>query len=174
MTNEITTTSILSLFETTKDQRKSFVDDVISRVENGDIDPIKTLVQVKAMEDICNRLTSKNEKTNKDNFVEAKKFNALLIESAEKYGSKTFQAFNGKFEIKETGVKYDFSKCEDQVLIALYEKQKQIDSLVKERESFLKTVPQKGMIVTDEESGETFTVYPPSKSSSTTLATSLL
>lgn len=173
MTTEITTTSILSLFETTKEQRKSFVDDVINRVENGDIDPIKTLVQVKSMEDICNRLTSKSEKTNKDNFVEAKRFNDLLLESAEKYGAKTFQSFNGKFEIKETGVKYDFSKCEDLFLFSLYEKQKSIEALVKERESFLKTVPQKGMIVTDEESGETFTVYPPSKSSTTSLATIL-
>jgi len=95
------------------------------------------------------------------------------LESAENVGQKSFQFHNAKFEIKETGVKYDFSKCEDEVLTRLYSQQSELDAKVKSRESMLKTVPAKGMIITDEETGETFTVYPPAKSSTTSVAVTL-
>ena len=62
---------------------------------------------------------------------------------------------------------------EDPLLSRLYTQQSELDGKVKDRESMLKTVPQKGMIVTDEETGETFTVYPPSKSSTTNVSVTL-
>lgn len=161
MTNELTTTSIMALFETTKEQRQSFVSDIIQKVEDGDIDPLKIQVQLKCAEDIIKQVTGNDRYKN------------LLVESAQTYGSKSFEAFNAKMEIKETGVKYDFSNCGDVVLDRLTQQQESTDKAVKDRQTFLKTIPVKGLVVTDDETGETFTVYPPAKSSTTNVAISL-
>ena len=60
----MTTTNILSLFETSKDERSGFVIDLVDRMSNGEIDPLKVHIQVKAMEDIISRLTVRDEKKN--------------------------------------------------------------------------------------------------------------
>lgn len=161
MSNELTTTSILSLFQTTKEQRESFAIDLIERIESGSVNPLEIHLQVKCMEDVVNLINS--------NTV----YKKSILSSAENMGEKSFQFHNAKFEIKETGVKYDFSRCEDPLLSRLYTQQSELDGKVKDRESMLKTVPQKGMIVTDEETGETFTVYPPAKSSTTNVVVTL-
>jgi len=161
MTNELSTTSILSLFETTKEQRESFALDLIDKIDSGNVDPLKVHLQVKCMEDVVKLI---NANTN---------YKKAILESAENVSQKSFQFHNAKFEIKETGVKYDFSKCEDEVLTRLYSQQSELDAKVKSRESMLKTVSAKGMIITDEETGETFTVYPPAKSSTTSVAVTL-
>ena len=161
MTNELSTTSILSLFETTKEQRESFALDLIDKIDSGNVDPLKVHLQVKCMEDVVKLI---NANTN---------YKKAILESAENVGQKSFHFHNAKFEIKETGVKYDFSKCEDEVLTRLYSQQSELDAKVKSRESMLKTVSAKGMIITDEETGETFTVYPPAKSSTTSVAVTL-
>ena len=172
MTNQVSATGVLSLFETTKDQRSNFVSEIVDRIDNGDVDPLKIHLQVKAMEDIISRLTVRDEKKNKD-FEFAKRYNSAILETAQEYGSKSFQAFNGKFEIKEVGTKYDFSKCEDKELFALYEKMDELKKKVKDREDMLKTIPLSGLVITDQESGETYTVYPPAKSSTTSVSVSL-
>ena len=161
MSNELTTTSILSLFQTTKEQRESFAIDLIERIESGSVNPLEIHLQVKCMDDVVKLINS--------NTV----YKKSILSSAENMGEKSFQFHNAKFEIKETGVKYDFSRCEDPLLSRLYTQQSELDGKVKDRESMLKTVPQKGMIVTDEETGETFTVYPPSKSSTTNVSVTL-
>ena len=169
----MTTTNILSLFETSKDERSGFVIDLVDRMSNGEIDPLKVHIQVKAMEDIISRLTVRDEKKN-SNAAQAKIYNDHVLNAAQQYGQTSFQAFNGKFEIKEVGTKYDWSKTEDKVLDDLLAQQKEIETKVKARQDFLKTVPLSGMIVTDESTGDTFKVYPPAKSSTTSVATSLL
>lgn len=172
-TQELTTTSILSLFETTKVERQDFVIGVVEALDNGNVDPLKIHLQVKCMEDIITQLTSMDEKKNKGSIHFAKKYRDHLLTSVQAYGKKSFEFQNSKVEIKETGTKYDFSKCEDPILNGLYAKQAEFDLAVKAREAMLKTISEKGMIITDEESGETFTVYPPSKSSTTSVAITL-
>lgn len=161
MTQELTTTSILKLFETTKSERESFCTDLISRIDSGSVNPLEIHLQVKCMEDVVKLLNANNN------------YKKAVLDASESMGEKSFQFHNAKFEIKETGVKYDFSKCEDAVLERLYKQQEEISAAVKNRETMLKTVPAKGMIVTDEETGETFTVYPPAKSSTTNVAVTL-
>lgn len=161
MTNELTTTSILSLFETNKDQRQSFAMSVVDALDNGQVEPLKVHLQVKCMEDIIKLLNA--------NTI----YKSRVLEAAQTYGEKSFQYNNAKVEIKEVGTKYDFSKCEDPILADLYNKQMELDKAVKDRETMLKTVSEKGLIITDPESGETFTVYPPAKSSSTSVAITL-
>lgn len=161
MTQELTTTSILALFETSKDQRQDFALRVVDSLQQGQVDPLKVHLQVKCMEDVIKLLNT--------NTI----YKSSVLEAAQAYGEKSFSFNNAKIEIKETGVKYDFSKCEDPILTDLLAKQEALDKEVKARQDMLKTVSEKGLTITDTESGETFTVYPPAKSSTTNVAVTL-
>ena len=114
---ELTTVNILSIFETTKDQRKSFAEDIVNRLRNGEADPLKVHVQVKAMEEIIKTITDKSEKTNK-NFTLAIDYNTMLLDAAEKNGKK-FQMFNAEFSVKEVGTVYNWEQCNDPELAEL-------------------------------------------------------
>jgi len=61
----------MALFETTKEQRQSFVSDIIQKIEDGDIDPLKIQVQLKCAEDIIKQVTGND------------KYRNLLVESAQ-------------------------------------------------------------------------------------------
>src|SRR5690348_4972499 len=78
-----------------------------------------------------------------------------------------------KFALAEVGTAYDFSQCNDIVLDELEATAREAADAVKVRKEFLKTVPAKGLIITDEETGDTFTVYPPAKSSRSSFKVSL-
>jgi len=156
---DLTTQSILSLFQTTKSERSTFIADVMERIENGTADAIKVHLQLKAMEEIVKSLTT-NES-----------YKTHLIDAAEKNGKK-FVAFNAEFSIKEMGQRYDFTYCGDDELLEFYAQQDKLKYLIKEREDFLKKVPVSGMQkVTD--NGEVITLFPPSKTSTTTVAVTL-
>ena len=158
---ELLTTSALSLFETTKEARAAFVNEIIDQVHEGQADPIKVHLQLKCAEDIIKQITG-NETFRKD-----------LIDACDNQGGKSFTFQNAKFEKKEVGVKYDYSQCNDAKLAELEAEMAQLSEAVKARQELLKTAPQSGLIVTDPESGETYTVYPPAKSSTTSIAVTL-
>jgi len=99
--NLITTTD-LSLFETTKAERQDFAQSVIKGIKDGLSDPLKVHYQVKCMEDIIKNITNDAE------------YKSMTLDEAAKYG-KTFDHYNAKFEVKEMGVKYDYSVCNDPV-----------------------------------------------------------
>jgi hypothetical protein len=171
MTDQLTTTGILSLFETTKEQRRSFVDDLVLRLQDGEVDPLKVHLQIKAMEEIITSLTSTDEKKNK-NVNAAIAYKGMLLEAAEQHGKK-FELHNAEFSIKEVGTVYDWTKCEDPELADMLAKKAELDARIKAKQDFLKTVPQAGLLITIEETGETVKVYPPAKSSTTSVAVSL-
>lgn len=159
----LTTSSILALFETNKDQRKSFVNDVLQRLNDGQLNPLEVHLQVKAMEDIIKQLTADKDYKN------------FLDDAArnQSEGQRSFVFHNAEFTKTEVGTKYDYEVCQDTVWEML---NSQINGLVeqrKQREKFLQTVPVKGLVVTDELSGETVKIYPPSKSSTSTIAVKL-
>lgn len=81
----------------------------------------------------------------------------------------SYQMDNGtKVEEIEGGTKYDYTASNDVTWDRLKAQRNAIDDLLKARETFLKTVPSKGMTITDEDTGETWTVFPPLKTSTTT------
>ncbi len=158
---QLTTTSILSLFETTKDQRASFVNDVIIKVENGEVNPLLIQLQLKCMEDIIKQITSNPY------------YKTALVDEAEKMDGKSFQFHNSKMEIKEAGVKYHFDKTNDFFLNDAEEQLKPLTESIKARQDFLKTIPKEGMEILNEQTGEMVRVYPPYKTSTTTIQVSL-
>lgn len=173
MNYELTTTSILSLFETNKEQRQSFIIATMQAIEDGEVDPLKVHYQLKCIEKIIFEMTSTDETKNKDGFNIAKRYRELLMDAVEKYGQKKFKFLNSEVEIKEAGVKYDYSKCNDSEINSLLEDAETIAIKLKERQKFLQTVPSKGLELVDSISGELTTIYPPSKSSTTTIQVTL-
>lgn len=157
-TTQLSTVSILSLFETSKEERASFVADVVNRLVEGNADPIKVHLQVKAMEDMVKSLNDNKE------------YKSILLDAAEKNGKK-FTAFNAEFNIREVGVKYDYSKCGDIELTLLQAELDVLNERIKAKQKFLQTVPQAGIEILHED--ELIKVYPPSKTSTTSVAVTL-
>jgi len=161
MMQEISTNEILSLFDITKEQQQSFCHDLIERIKEGNAYALKVHLQIKSMSDIIKQITDDAG------------YKKIVLSDAESYGKKSFDFLNGKFEIKETGVKYDYSQCNDPVLIDLEFRANELNEQVKQRQAFLKSVPASGVSILIEETGESVTVYPPSKSSTTSVAVTL-
>jgi len=158
-TTELSTANILSLFETTKAERASFVSDVVTRLNEGVADAIKVHLQVKAMEDVVKSLNDNKE------------YKALVLDAAEKNGKKfTYQ--NAEFSIKEVGTKYDYSNCGDTILSADQAQLDELSEKVKSRQKFLQMIDVAGLDIITED-GEAVKVYPPSKTSTTSVAVSL-
>ena len=109
MSDKLTVQSILSLFQTDKAQRATFVSDIIARLEEGSAKPLEVHLQAKAMIEIAEALIADNT------------YRDILLEEATKYG-KAFDYQNAKFSIREVGTKYDYSKCGDLMLAELQER----------------------------------------------------
>jgi hypothetical protein len=170
MTNydqQMTTTSVIALFETNKEERRSFTEDLLQRIESGEVNPLDIHLSVKCMEEIICMLTDSKKYPET-----SKRYKDVILAEASKYGKK-FDYKTAKIEQKEVGTTYDWSKCEDTTLDDLLSMQESLKEKIKARQEFLKTVPEKGLIITDDETGETTTVYRPAKSSSTSIAVSL-
>lgn len=169
MNNLQTITS--TLLETNKADRLYFAQRTIEQIEDGELNPLEVHMQVKAMEDIITLLTSTDEKKNTRGCKIAHRYKKLLFDEAEKHG-KTFEYHNSKFAQREVGVKYDFSLCNDPVLGVLEFEKEGIDLKVKERQDFLKGIPAEGIDFMTEE-GEIVKLYPPLKTSTTSITVSM-
>lgn len=157
---ELSATSILSLFDTTKEQRKSFVSNIVNRMNNGDISALNVHIQVKCMEDIIKQLLASPE------------YKIFVLDEASKHDGNRFELHNSEVSIKETGVRYDYVPCGDPVYMQLAKKFALAQEALKEREDFLKKIPKKGLEILHED-GELIKIYPPYKSSTTSVVISL-
>ena len=144
---------------------------IIQAVEDGEMDPLKALSGLKAMESLVSTLTDKNPKTNR-HADKAILLQQHITDAAFAYNTKKFSLYGATFTKTEVGTKYDYSKCNDAKLAELENAAKDAADALKKRQEFLKTVPVEGLAITDTETGETYTVYPPSKSSTSTVSVS--
>lgn len=169
---EISAHSLLSLFETTKEQRRSFIEQLVNAIENGDVSALKIHLQIKCLEDIITSLTSRDAKKNKGSIELANTYWKSLLDEGGKYG-KEFELHNSKFTTKEVGIKYNYSVCNDVEYNDLMQEVQELSEKVKAREEYLKHIPAKGITTVNEETGEATTIYPPSKSSTTSISVTL-
>lgn len=158
MDNQLTAVGVLSLLETTKEQRESFVRSIVSALDEGTADPLKVHLQVKNTEDLIKQITSDE------------KYREFLLNEAGKYG-KTFERFNAKFQVKETGTRYDYSVCGDSEIMQLQEQAEKIAEKLKARQKFLQSLPASGVEVL--QGDELVTLYPPVKTSTTSVTVTL-
>ena len=147
----------LSLFETSKSERQNFAEQITNNLLEGLADPLKVHLQVKCMEDLIKQITSNSV------------YKDLLVTEAAKFG-KSFEHHNAKFEIKETGVKYDYESCSDPILKDLEDELALLESKIKDRQSFLKSIKGTMEILIGD---ELVTLYPPVKTSTTSVTINL-
>lgn len=148
------------ILETTKEQRTEFTYQLIERLNAGELDPLKTHLQVKALEDMLETL-----KANKD-------YKDAVLQAAVLNG-KDFEYMSAKFNIREVGVKYDFSQCGSNEYNDIMVDFNDVTKRKKDMEDFLKKVPHQGLDIINGVTGEVTKVYPPAKSSTTSVAVSL-
>jgi len=127
---------------------------IIDKLNNGEIDAVSLAIKIKYFEEIFDNL--KND------------LRDAVITELNKYNkNEIVSKFNAEIKIKEAGVKYDFSNCNDSELNTINAEIDRLTVLRKDREKFLKTI--NGSITTvDEKTGEVITLFCPIKSSSTT------
>ncbi|MGE4308971.1 hypothetical protein [Bacteroides sp.] len=147
--NELTVNKIPA----SKEEQAVLSSAMISSVLEGEIDPIKAVIQAKSL---VETLTL---------FLKDKGVNDLVLREVEKYGKQTSKD-GATISIKEVGSKWDYSECGDPIYNRLSAQKAEIEEKLKERESLLKATKESRTEV-DEETGEVYTVNPPSKSSTT-------
>lgn len=139
----------------TKESQENIAEQFVTAVLDGDINPLEAFARMKAM----NEALAKAIKDTR--LVDA------VVDECGKWGKQTPEWQGVKFAVREVGVKYDFSVCNDPEWEDIT---RQIDKLTerrKERETFLKSI--KGdMQVADATTGEM--LNPPAKISTTSVS----
>ena len=106
-----------------------------------------------------------------ENFIKElranKQFSDYVRDEIAKNG-KQIETQSAKLELAETGVKYNFDNCGDAIYQQLEQQLQSVEADLKDRKEFLKTVPLSGLSIINEQTGEVSTIYPPSKSSTST------
>jgi hypothetical protein len=148
-----TAISTLSQLPETKQQIETFAYSLEQGLNNGQIVASDLLRFQKAMEKVFDKI--------KPTLIE----NAL--NEISKF-EKNAVIKGSEFSIVEAGVKYDYSECNDIEYNMLNTQLEALKSTLKDRETFLKSI-KAPMQMIDKNSGEVYSVYPPKKTSSTTL-----
>ncbi len=130
---------------------------VIEQIENGEQDPLKIYVRLKAIISECESVLPGILDKARD--------------EAEKYGQKRFKLFGATVEIKEVGTKWIFDQTNDPIYFKANSELQNAKTACSEREKFLKTLKEP-MTFVDEETGETIKIFPPRKESKSGIAIS--
>jgi hypothetical protein len=151
---------LIKFNHTTKEQRSQLVREIFDEVLNGRINPLELHLRLKSAEEVIKQLTG------------LEPYKAILLDEAQKHG-KSFDYQTAKIDIREVGVKYDYSGCGSSALAELYEQQERLSAAIKEHETYHKALPLSGVKVVFEATGEVETHYPPAKTSTTSVAVTL-
>lgn len=119
--------NIFSKLPQTKEQVENYTKIIRESVLNGEVDALDFAAKISALEKLFTTL--KSDILIKD----------CILNEAEKYG-KSFEKGNAKFNIKEVGVTYDFSNCNDFEYEKLSVQISELTEKKKTRESFLKGI----------------------------------
>ena len=130
-----TTLSTINQFPSGKEQMQLFFRSVKSEILANDKDPLKILIQLKYVEKVIENILS--DKDIEYHFL--KEFNLYEAE-------KVVEMLGAKLSVMEAGVKYDYNSCGDPVWFDLDKQITELTEKKKERESFLKALPQEGTV----------------------------
>jgi hypothetical protein len=120
--------SIFRKLPETKSQIAKYKSLIRDSVLNGEVNPLEFAAQVSALEQLFKGLKA-------DHLIKD-----CILEEAEKYGAKSFEHGNAKFTIKEAGVKWDFSNCDDFELVSINDAIAELTAKKESRETILKAI----------------------------------
>lgn len=134
-----------------------YVEQVVKSIQDGEQNPLDVHLYRVKMEKILKGINDNPD------------IQDAVMKEFEKYGERTVEYKGALLQQQESGVKYDFSGCGDPVMDEYIRQLDDLKLKMKEREKFLKNIPVSGIV--DPETGSF--IYPPSKSSKTTIKTTL-
>ena len=151
-----TAVSTLSVFPNTKEQVSLFANKLRTELENGEVNPLEIITMQKAIEKVFDAVKPT--------------LSELARAEAEKHG-KSFEFKGAKIECVEAGVKYDFSECGHLDYSDLCEKINQLTEAKKNYEAMIKTYKEPQNLISL--NGDVMTVYPPKKTSTSSIKVTL-
>lgn len=99
-------------------------------------------------------------------------YHEYLLDEVCKYGKSHTTSTGTRIELAEVGVKYDYAVCDYDIYNELVVKKMALEEQIKERQIFLKTIPDSGLdIVTGD--GEMKRIYPPIRTSQSSVKTTI-
>jgi hypothetical protein len=127
-------------------------------VEDGLINPLELLTKIRATEKVLDGVLTN--------------IRDLMVTEALKYGKDPIIVNGVEMKVQEAGTKYDYSNCNHPEYNILVNQKNHISDKMKEIEGILKANKTSWEHV-DTSTGETFTIYPPTKTSTTTVITKI-
>lgn len=146
----MTPVSVINLLASTSVQVDVFTDSVIQSVKQGEENPLKVLIQLKAFE----RATERIIKEIKEN----------CLTEADKYPGTEFELYGNKIQKGDVKTEYDYSGCNDPELIRLEAAADDAKKKVDARKAFLKALTAP-LHTLDKDTGEVITINPAVKKS---------
>lgn len=128
---------------------------LLNDIDEGHMHPLQVAAQFKFIEDVISNVKEE--------------LRQRVVAEQDKYGKEKMTYHGATFDIKEAGVKYDYSQCDDVIWNDLKQQLDALNDKMKEREAFLKALKERFTYI-DESTGEIVTLYPPQKKSTTTYA----
>lgn len=141
--------SALTQLASTRDEMERFTASVIDSVKNGEVSPIKILMQLRAMEKVSEKI--------------AEGIKENVLNEADKY-EKKFSLYGNEIEKAEFATKYNYAMTGDREWEKLDAAFKTAESNRKDRETFLRSLKEP-MEVLDRDTGELMVIRPPLKTS---------
>lgn len=132
-----------------------YVASMVEAIENGEVNPLELYANLKKASKII------------DSVLDTETVKEAITREYQKFGKKEVDYRGVTFVQSESGVKFDYSGCNDTVINELEAEKKELDAKIKERQKFLKNLPVDGIVNVDENTGDINTLYPPSRSSVT-------
>lgn len=140
------------------DQVKEAADHLIKGVNDGLINPLELLTKLRATEKVIKEVLEGTKDA--------------MIDEAAKFGREQILVNGCEMKVQEAGVKYNYEGCNHPRWEELNQKKESIAAELKEIEAILKANKSSWEFV-DTETGETFTIHPPKKTSTTVVVCKL-
>jgi trehalose-6-phosphatase len=137
----MSTLKVLWQMPETKAQIKTFVTSIKDEILDSGDEALLVLKQLKMVEKTLQAVLSDKE------------IDTHFLDVANKYHKdELVELYGARFEIKDVGVKYDYSNCDDVVLESLEQQKAKLDKEIKERQATLKSI-KPGMSAFDNDTG---------------------
>lgn len=149
-------TELSGLLNITKSTMQQATDKLVLRVKDGYLDGIEALIYCKKGQELFKLLEAQ--------------VRPLAEDQAHLTKGEVYKKFDTEIIQKESGVKWDFSTCEDPEWNDLQSELESIKVKIDDREKFLKGITKKTEVLNDD---EIITLYPPLKSGKLGLAVSI-
>lgn len=152
--DDMTPNSVIHLMPSTSDEVNRFANRVIQSVKYDGENPLSLLVQIRGMEKAFKIILEKIQEN--------------LLTEAGKYPEKKFEFKGNEIEKAEVSMSYDYAACGDREWELYDVAERTAAESRRQREKFLRAMTEP-IDVYDKDSGETWTIKPPLRRSTSGL-----